>query len=226
MAVSAILMFTSSDRTRGHGLLRAIDTGRLVFHVLATSGAECGAPGGAGPHAVCHHGAGGCRGTSRGRVGLDQGGARPDRPLGAPASTPRPAPTGGGFSGTGPAVRRFFHMHGESIALAVLWELARASQISRPAPPRRPPGQAGPPGQRGAQLNPGKPLQNLPWDGRILRTFRFRSGVAEDHGPADGAVVAEQPDVAGAAGRRADRDRSICWNRARRGRPRRAVPVS
>jgi hypothetical protein len=40
MAVSAILMLTSSDRTRGHGLLRAIDTGRLVFHVLATSGAK------------------------------------------------------------------------------------------------------------------------------------------------------------------------------------------
>jgi hypothetical protein len=89
MAVSAILMFTSSDRTRGHGLLRAIDTGRLVFQVLAASGAECGAPGGVGPHAVRHHGAGGRRGTSRGRVGPGQGGARPDRPLGAPASTPR-----------------------------------------------------------------------------------------------------------------------------------------
>ncbi len=85
--------------------------------------------------------------------------------------------------------------------------------------------QAGPPGQRGAQLNPGKPLQNLPWDGQILRTFRSRSGVAEDHGLAGGVVGAEQPDVAGAAGRRADRDRTICWNRARRGCPRRAVPV-
>jgi len=140
MAASAILMLTSSDRTRGHGLLRAIDTGRLPFHVLAASGAECSAPGGAGPHAVRHHGAGGCRGTGRGRVGLDQGGARPDRPLGGPASTPRPAPTGGGFSGTGPAVRRFFYMDGESIALAVPWELARAGKIPRPRLPRRPPG--------------------------------------------------------------------------------------
>lgn len=59
--------------------------------------------------------------------------SRPDRPLGAPASTPRPAPTGGGFSCTGPAVRRFFHMDGESIALAVLWELARAGKVPQPA---------------------------------------------------------------------------------------------
>ena len=55
-----------------------------------------------------------------------------------------------------------------------------------------------------SQLNSRKRPQNLSWGGQILRTFGFRSGVAEDHGLAGSVVGAEQPDVAGAAGRRAD----------------------
>jgi hypothetical protein len=47
-------------------------------------------------------------------------------------------------------------LDGESIALAVLWELARAGKILRPARPGDHQVRAGPPGQRGAQLNPGK----------------------------------------------------------------------
>jgi pyruvate dehydrogenase E1 component len=41
---------------------------------------------------------------------------------------------GFGFSDTRPAARRFFHVDAESIALAVLWELARAGAVDRSVP--------------------------------------------------------------------------------------------
>jgi pyruvate dehydrogenase E1 component len=41
---------------------------------------------------------------------------------------------GWGFSDTRPAARRFFHVDAESIAVAVLWELARAGQVDPSVP--------------------------------------------------------------------------------------------
>jgi pyruvate dehydrogenase E1 component len=41
---------------------------------------------------------------------------------------------GWGFSDTRPAARRFFHVDGPSIALAALWELARAGKVPADLP--------------------------------------------------------------------------------------------
>ncbi|HEY1626946.1 MAG TPA: hypothetical protein VGG16_24440, partial [Streptosporangiaceae bacterium] len=41
---------------------------------------------------------------------------------------------GWGFSDTRPAARRFFHVDAESIAVAVLWELARAGKVDPSVP--------------------------------------------------------------------------------------------
>ena len=54
----------------------------------------------------------------------------------------------------------------------------RAGKIPRPARPVDRQVPAGPPGQRSARLNPGKPLQDLSWDGLILPdvSLQIRSG--------------------------------------------------